>query len=149
MYSSSESRPSGPRHTLFLPMLILLFGSGTLALYQVMYMEDQLDQLTQAVDKMDGKVKRAQYEKAKFYGMVRDVLSLAPKDPNADKVVVYFKLRELQAAQPELLTPNSSWDMPTTNGASAQPAATTNTAPVTPAPSTNASSAQAPVSTGT
>ena len=99
--STSESRTSGPRgHTLFWPMLIFLVGAGSLALYQVMAMEDQLDEITQSIDKMDGKVKRAQYEKAKFYAIARDVLSLAPKDPNAEQVAVDFKLRQLQAAQP-------------------------------------------------
>ena len=84
-------------------MLILLFGSGTLALYQVMTLEDRLDEVTRAIDQMDGKVKWAQREKAKFYALARDMLRLAPKDPNAEQIVVYFKLKELQAAQPELM----------------------------------------------
>ncbi len=94
---------SGPRHTLFLPVLIFLIGAGALALYQVMAMEDELDQMTQALDKMDGRIKHAQHEKAVFYKIASDVLRLAPTDPNAAKVAVYFKLRQLAIAQPELM----------------------------------------------
>jgi hypothetical protein len=132
-----RSSPPAPRHSLFLPMLILLFGSGTLALYQVMAMEDQLDQVTQAVDQMDGQVKRAQYEKAKFYALAKDVLRLAPKDANAEQIAVDFKLRKLQAAQPALMDLSTPSALDTTNAAPAQPAAATNSAPA-PSPSPTA-----------
>ena len=131
---SSDSRPSGSRHTLFWPMLIFLIGAGSLALYQVMAMEDQLDEVTQAIDKMDGKVKRAQYERAKFYAIVRDVLNLAPKDPNAQQVVTDFKLRQLQAAQPALMALSSG---PPPPPALIQPDGSTNAAPAQPFPATN------------
>lgn len=98
-------------------MLILLLGSGTFAVYQVMAMEDQLDEITRAVDKMDVKVKQAQHEKAKFYAMAKDVLRLAPKDTNAEQLVVYFKLRELQTAQPVLLDTTSLPDSSTPSDA--------------------------------
>ena len=109
-------------------MLVFLFGSGALALYQVMALEDKLDEVTRAVDQMDEKVKLAQHEKAMFYTLARDVLRLAPKDPNAEQVVVEFKLRQLQAAQPALMalsTPPTA-----TNDAPAQPLASTNAAPL-------------------
>lgn len=123
--SPSEARPFGSRHTLFLPMLILLFGSGTLALYQVMTMEDRLDQLTQTVDKLDANVKRAQHDKTIFLELARDVLHLAPNDPNAEKIAVYFKLRELQTTRPELFSLNMSSAPSATNAASAQPSGST------------------------
>jgi hypothetical protein len=127
-------------------MLIFLFGSGTLALYQVMAMEDQLDAVTQAVDQMDGKVKRAQYEKAKFYALAKDVLRLAPKDPNAAQVAAYYKFKELQAAQPALMDLSAPPDaaMATTSAAQAQLTAATNSAPVLPSQATNAAPLPSP-----
>jgi hypothetical protein len=88
-------------------MLIFFLGAGTLAIYQVMAMEDRLDEVTRAVDQIDSKVKRAQYEKNKFYSLASDILRLAPKDTNADKIVHDFKLREMQAAQPTLFNLNA------------------------------------------
>lgn len=130
-------------------MLIFLFGAGSLAFYEVMTMEDRWDEVTQAIDKMDGKVKRGQYEKGKFFAIARDILLLAPKDPNADKVATYYKLKQLQEAQPELMAMNSATDLATdtamTNAAPAQPAAATNSAPVQPSAVTNAAPAQAPI----
>ena len=127
-------------------MLILLIGSGTLALYQVMALEDQLDEVTGAIDHMDGKVKWAQYEKDKFFAMAKDVLRLAPKDPNAEQVVVDFKIRQLQAAQPVLmdLSMPSAPPTPTPNAAPEQPAAATNSAPIQPSQATNAASGHLP-----
>jgi hypothetical protein len=119
-------------------MLVLLVGSGTLAVYQVMVLEDQLDEVTRAVDHMDVKVKRAQYEKAKFYALAKDVLRLAPKDPNAEQVVVDCKIRQLQTAQPVLMDLTTPSAPATTNAAPAQPAAATNFAPVQPSQATNA-----------
>jgi len=119
-------------------MLILLIGSGTLALYQVMALEDRLDEVTRAVDHMDGRVKRAQYEKAKFFSMARDLLRLAPKDPNAEQIVVAFKIRQLQAAQPVLMDLTTPSAPATTNAAPAQPVAATNSAPVQASETTNA-----------
>jgi hypothetical protein len=123
-----------------------------------MVMEDQLDEVTLAVDHMDGKVKRAQYEKAKFFSMAKEVLRLAPKDPNAEQIVVDFKLRQLQAAQPVLMdltvpsapattnaAPATTNAAPaTTNAAPAQPAAATNAAPIQPSQATNAAPGHLP-----
>src|SRR5882672_1747210 len=89
------SSASSSRHTLFWPMLVFLFGAGSLAVYQVMALQDQLDSVTRAVDLMDGKVKHAQHEQNMFYGLARDVLRLAPRDPNAEQIVVDFKIRQL------------------------------------------------------
>lgn len=126
-----------PRYTLFLPMLILLFGSGALALYQVMSMEDRLDKVTQAVDKLDGRVKRAQDEKTKFYSLVKGVLLLAPKDPNAEQVAVYFKLRQLQAAQPALMDLNAPTTPDETGITAEPPPFATNAAPIESSAMTN------------
>jgi len=125
-------------------MLIFLAGSGTLAVYQVMALEDQLDEVTQAVDHMDGKVKWAQYEKAKFFSMAKDVLRLAPKDPNAEKIVVAFKIRQLQTQLPVLMDLTTPSAPATTNAVPAQPAAATNSAPVEPSQATNAAPGHLP-----
>ena len=125
-----SSAAPAPRHTLFLPILIFFLGAGALALYQVITMEDQLEDMTQAIDQMDGKVKRAEYEKSKFYAVARDVLNLAPMDTNVAPIVVDFKLRQLQAAEPELLPQSTSPDTAATNAAPAQPAPATNAAPL-------------------
>ena len=109
-----------------------------------MVMEDQLDEVTLAVDHMDGKVKRAQYEKAKFFSMAKEVLRLAPKDPNAEQIVVDFKLRQLQAAQPVLMDLTVPSAPATTNAAPAQPAAATNAAPIQPSQATNAAPGHLP-----
>jgi hypothetical protein len=125
-------------------MLVLLFGSGTFALYQVMALEDQLDAVTRADDQMDGKVKMAQYEKAKFYAMARDVLRLAPKDPNAEQVVVDFKLRQLRATQPALFALNPPPATAVTTAAPVQLTAATNSVPVPPSVDTNAAPLNSP-----
>src|SRR5476649_1851394 len=93
---------SSSRHapTLFWPMFILLIGAGSLALFQVGALEDRLEEVTRAVDKIDSKVKASQHDQALFYSLSRDVLSLAPKNPNAEQIVVDFKLRQLRALQP-------------------------------------------------
>ncbi len=112
-------------------MLVFLFGSGTFAIYQVLNIEDQLDEVTRAVDHMDEKVKHAQYEKAKFFSMARDVLRLASKDPKAQEIAVEFKLRQLQAAQPVLMDLSEPPPPVPTDAASAQRAAAmTNSAPI-------------------
>jgi len=113
---TSEPRPSSARYNLFWPMLIFLLGSGTLEVYQVMSLEDQLDRVTQNVDKMDSQVKRAQYEKTKFFGMVKSVLQLAPTDPTAEKIAVYFKLQQLAAAEPNMRSINITSDPSSPNG---------------------------------
>jgi len=119
-------------------MLVFLVGSGTLAIYEVMALEDQLDEVTRAIDHIDGGVKLAQHEKAVYFTMAKDVLRLAPKDPNAEQIVVDFKIRKLQAAQPVLMDLTVPSAPATTNAAPAQPAATTNSGPVQPSPATNA-----------
>jgi hypothetical protein len=134
-----RSTPSSvSRHTLFWPVLIFLIGSGTFTIYQVITMEDQLDEVTRAVDQMDAKVKRAQYEKAKFFSIAKDILRLAPKDANAEKIVVDYKLRQLQAAQPVLMALSTPTNAVTTNAPPAQLAGATNATPVEPSQATNA-----------
>jgi len=109
-----------------------------------MALEDRLDGVTQAVDHMDGNVKWALYEKAKFFSMAKDVLRLAPKDPGAEQIVVDFKIRRLQAAQPVLMDLTAPSAPATTNAAPAQPAAATNSAPVHPSQATNAAPGHLP-----
>jgi hypothetical protein len=129
---SSESR-SGPRHTLFLPMFILLLGMGARECYQMISTENQLDEVTQKVDQMDPKVKLTEYERTKFYMMAADVLRLAPKDPNADQIAVLFGLRKLQQDKPELMNAGGPTDLAAAS-AGASAVAETNAAPVTNAP---------------
>ncbi len=93
-------------------MLILLVGVGSLALYQVQALEDSIAEVTSAVDKIDPKVKQTQHDKALFYALGRDVLNMAPKDPNAEKIVVDFHLRELKALQPALFDAPSPKSVP-------------------------------------
>ncbi len=131
---SYGSGPTAPRHSLFLPMLIFLVGAAALMIYQVMDMEDQLDEMTQATDKLEGPVKRAQYEKNKFFFIAKGVLKLAPTDPNADRVATFFKLRELQVAQPELFKVEAPTALAPTNSTPAPFPAGTNSAPETAAP---------------
>jgi len=133
--SSKDSRPSSTRHTLFLPFFILLLGLGTLKVYQVMAMEDQLDDLTQHIDKLDPQVKAAQYERAKFFKMANEVLRLSSTDDKA---------KDLQIAQPELMNMDNASDIAaaTTNAAPSDENAVTNAAP---ASSTNATPAKATI----
>jgi hypothetical protein len=140
---SPNERSSVPRHTLFLPMFVLLLGLGALEFFQVMTMEDQLDAMTQDIDKMDGKVKLAHYERDKFYLLASAVLRMAPSDPNADQVATLFGLRQLQIDKPELMNANLPSDLPANSGAStnatpfgAMPPAT-NAAPSVPAAPVN------------
>src|SRR5579871_3248344 len=128
--SSSESR-NAPRHTLFLPMFILLLGMGARECYQMISMENQLDDVTQKVDQIDSKVKLTEYERSKFYSMAADVLRLAPKDPNADQIAVLFGLRKLQQDKPELMNASGQTDFASFS-AQASAVAATNTPPVDP-----------------
>lgn len=124
-------------------MLILLIGAGTSSAYQIMAMEDQLDEITRAVDHLDDKIKLALYEKEKFYRIATDVLRLAPTDPNASQVADEFKLRQLQAAQPALMDVNA----PTTPAApiaAPTPSAATNSVPTEPSPATNTEAVHPP-----
>jgi hypothetical protein len=132
-----EIKSSSSRHNFFWPILIYLIGAGSLALYQVLAMEDQYETLTQSVDQMDGKVKRAQYEKAKFFRIAGELLQIAPKDANANQIVDHYKLRVLQQQQPDLMYANTPSDMAQINLA-AQAAAETNAAPLNGSLPTNA-----------
>ena len=143
----SDSRPSAPRHTLFWPVLIFLMGSGCLAFYQVKAMEEQWDEITQNLDNMDMQVKKGLHEKAKFFAIARDVLFLAPNDPNANLVADHYKLKQLEEAQPELMSMSAIMDPFVTNAASAQTEAATNSAPLQPSEVTNAAPEQAPITT--
>ena len=142
--SPNDPRPSSSRHTLFWPVFIFFIGAGLLALYQVMAMEDQYEQMTQSVDRMDGKVKRAQYEKAKFFRIARDLLQLAPKDPIADQLVVHYKLRQMEQAEPELVNANTPSDVGISAMAASQTAEETNAASLLPGTLTNAASTNVP-----
>jgi hypothetical protein len=131
--------PSASRHSLFWPFFILLIGIGTQGVYQVMIMEDHLDEVTRAVDKMDSDLKESEHERVKYFALARDVLNLAPSDPAAEKIVVSFKIRELKASEPAL------FDAPVGAPAAPNPLEAntmTNTAPLHP-------STIAPINTGT
>ena len=140
---SSESR-TPPRHTLFLPMFILLIGMGARECYQTISMENQLDEVTSKVDQMNSKVKLTEYERTKFYMMAADVLRLAPKDPNAEQIAVLFGLRKLQQDKPELMNAGQT-DLSDVSAAASAYAAT-NVAPVKPATNAAPKSPTAPVS---
>jgi hypothetical protein len=128
--------PSSSRHNFFWPILIYLCGAGALAFYQIQSLEDQLDEVTKATDQLDAKVKHADYEKAKFYAMARDLVRLGPKHPGAQQIVDQTGITTLERTQPVLM----SLDQPSgfTNVAPnvVQPAAepTTNVSPLIPAP---------------
>ena len=135
---------SGSRRSSFLPVLIFLIGSGSFTIYQVLTLEDQLDQVTKAVDSMDAKVQRAEYEKAKFFSMAREVLRLAAKDPNAAQIATDFKLRQLQAAQPVLMALSTPSTLAPTNAVPAQATPPPNFAPMQPAQLINAPAVRPP-----
>jgi hypothetical protein len=116
-------------------VFILLLGLGAREVYLVMSMEDQLDSATQNVDKMDPRVKVAQYERSKFYMMASEVLRLAPKDPNADQVATLFGLRQLQVDKPELMNATAPSDLPAVTNTESN---ATEAAPVGISPATNA-----------
>jgi hypothetical protein len=128
---SRGSSPSASRSNYFWPLLIFFLGAGTLAFYQVESLNEQLSEVTSAADRMDPQVKMAQYQKAKFFAMARDLLRMAPTHPGAAKVVAELNLRKLAAAQPVLM----SLDLPSgfTNSAPTMPpppsAPKTNVAP--------------------
>ena len=134
---SSSSGSSGSRHTLFWPMLVLLFGIGTFAILEVMALEDRWIEIASAIDKMDPQIKRAQYEKNKFYTIAKDVLRLAPRDPAADQVASDAGLKRLQADEPALLDLNTP-STPIETSAAPETSAATNSAPVESPDTTNA-----------
>jgi hypothetical protein len=140
-----SSSTSSSRHNYFWPILVFFVSAGTLAFYQVQSLEDQLGEVTNAVDRLDPKVKHAEYEKAKFYAMARDLVRLAPKHPAAEQIVDQTGIHTLQVKFPELM----SLDIPSgfTNTAPGTPAnqaapessttpGDTNASPLAPAPDT-------------
>lgn len=130
---SGSNTPS--RHNYFWPILIFLLSAGALAFYQVQSLEDQLEEVTNAADRLDPKVKMAEYEKAKFYAMARDLLRMAPTHPAAEEIVSKTGLRNLQRAQPVLMSldlPSGFTNAAPTEAPAAKPAQT-------PANSTNLS----------
>lgn len=135
-----RSNPGSNRFSLFWPVLILMGGLGSQAFFQTLMLEDQLDKVTRAVDQMDPKVKHAQYEKTKFYSIASHVLRLAPRNPNAEKVVDDLQLRKLQAEQPALMSLNTPSAIPedlpattnTTNAPLEMPSESTNAVPSQP-----------------
>lgn len=108
MSSASIPAPRTPqagqssRRTFFWPLVVLFVGIGFHSLYQVRALQDQLDEVTRAVNKMDPKLKEAQHHKNLFYALGRDVLALAPKNPNAEQIATDFHLQELRKLQPAL-----------------------------------------------
>ena len=118
---SRGSSVSTSRTNYFLPLFIFFLGAGTLAFYQVESLNEQLAEVTSAADRLDPQVKLAQYQKAKFYAMARDLLRMAPTHPGAAKLVDELNLRKLAAAQPVLMSLT-------------QPSGFTNTAPTMPPP---------------
>ncbi|HEX4141859.1 MAG TPA: hypothetical protein VHY09_16035 [Candidatus Methylacidiphilales bacterium] len=129
MSSASTPAPSRgapastSRHNYFWPLFIFLLGAFSLAFYQVESLNSQLAEITSAADRLDPQVKLAEYQKAKFYAMARDLLRMAPTHPAAEKLVSDLGVRKLAAAQPMLMS-------------LAQPSGFTNSAPaLPPAPS--------------
>ena len=132
----APTRTSTPsRSNYFWPILIFLLGALFLAFYQVQSLEEQLGEVTSAADKLELKVQMAQYEKAKFYALARDLVRLAPTHPAAEKIVAETGLRNLASKQPALM----SLDIPSgfTNAAPVVPAAA-------PAPTSQPSTNPAP-----
>jgi hypothetical protein len=131
--------PSGARINYFWPIMVYFVGAGLLAFYQVQSLEDQLSEATAAADRIEPKVKMADYERKKFYALARDLLRLAPTHPAAAKIVDSIGIRKLAAAQPVAM----SLDLPAgfTNGAPESsaapkpaqgPASSTNASPASP-----------------
>jgi hypothetical protein len=128
--ASTPAPRSGPiygyRYSSFWPVFVFLVGSGTFALFQVFSLEDQLDELTRGIDQMDAQVSRAKYEKAKFYAIAGDVVRLSATDPNAEDVASHFRLHELQAQQPVLMSTTTPPLAPIATRPTAPAAETTN-----------------------
>jgi hypothetical protein len=135
-----KSSSSSSRHNYFWPILVYFVGAGSLAFYQVQSLEDQLDEVTKAVDRLDPKVKHAQYEKAKFYAMARDLVRLSPKHPAAAAIVDQTGIRTLEQTQPALMSleiPSGFTNIAPANPSVFQPtpvSAATNASPTAPAP---------------
>jgi hypothetical protein len=112
---------STSRHNYFWPIFVYLCGALMLAVYQVESLNSQLAEITSAADRLDPQVKFAEYQRAKFYAMARDLLRMAPKHPAADKIVTEYGIRNLAAAQPVMM----SMSLPSgfTNAAPVAPAA--------------------------
>jgi hypothetical protein len=122
---------SPSRHNYFWPILIYLIGAGLLAFYQLEMLEDQLSQVTSSADKLDLKVRTAQYEEGKFYALARDILRLAPQHPAAEKIVDEVGIRKIAQSHPDLMSLTL-------------PSGYTNAAPAEPKPTPDASTNSAP-----
>jgi hypothetical protein len=146
---SFESR-SASKYTAFWPLLVFFFGIGALSGYQVNAMQDRLDELGQTIQKMDVNVKKAQYVKAKFFSIAKDLLALAPQNTSANEIVTRFKLREMQAAQPALFSQDYAAQIASAEKAfaaqapAAVPSSSTNSSLLPSAPAPDAAAGVAP-----
>ncbi len=128
--------PPGARYSLFWPVLVFFVGFGAYTFSQIWDLEDQIDSVNGAIDKMTPKIERAGYEKNKFYTLAKDILRLAPQDAMAQQIATELNLDKLRQTDP-LLSDNPSRTNNTANAVPPAPApgstnaASTNTAPLT------------------
>ena len=122
-----SSTTSSSRSNYFWPILVFLLGAVTLEFYQVESLEDQFDEESKTLDGLDAKVKHAEYEKAKFFALARDLVRLAPDHPTAQQIVDETGIRHLQEKFPALMSLNNPTGF--TNAAPDAPSAAGQTAP--------------------
>lgn len=130
MPARSSFPSASPPHGLFWPNLILILALNTFMIYQIGSLKYQLTKVTQAIEQVEGPFERAQHAKAEFLSLAKDVLRLAPKDPNAQQIVTAFKLQQFKAAhentsEEPASAPHSAWEQKSAT-------ASTNIAPVVP-----------------
>jgi hypothetical protein len=96
---SAEGTDPTIKWCLFFSLLILIAGSITYSICQISDGEDQLADLTRAVNQLAPEVKQSNYERDKLYNLAGDILRLSQSDRNAAQIVAEYKIRGTSLTQ--------------------------------------------------
>ncbi len=96
---SSEGTDPTIKWCLFFSLFVLIAGSITYSICQINDGEDQLTDLTHAVNQLAPEVKQSNYERDKLYNLAGDILRLSQSDQNAAQIVAEYKLRRTSFTQ--------------------------------------------------
>jgi hypothetical protein len=101
---------SSSGYSLFCPLLVLIGGFAVSLTFQVVNLEGQRAEISQANEEIKSQVESAGYQQAKRQNLAHDILQLARTDSNAAEIVNEFKIKEVPAAEGALSAPVKAGD---------------------------------------